>query len=148
MDHWPDVRSGRRTDVITGSCNLSQITRFICTCARMPCTFSVIQAPIATHRIKSDGNSFFRSLARATTGSEDDHTELHLLVTTFMVHSNACKLSCYLKDRESMTAYMKRKKCDGPKVWGTEMEIFAAAHLLHANYTKLSFVPCGPCNKW
>ena len=131
VDHGPDVRSGRRTDVITGSCNLSQITRFICAC--MPCTLSVIQAPIATHRIKSDGNSFFRALARATTGSKDDHTELHLLVTTFMVH-NACKLSCYLKDSESMTAYMKRKKCEGTKVWGTEMEIFAAAHLLHANY--------------
>ena len=42
---------------------------------------------LATVRIKGDGNGFFRSLSQVLTGSPDYHEEVHLLVTSYMVHN-------------------------------------------------------------
>ena len=46
------------------------------------------QAPLATVRIKGDGNCFFRSLSQVLTGSQDYHEEVRLLVTSYMVHNS------------------------------------------------------------
>ena len=47
--------------------------------------------PLAIGRIKGDGICFFRSIAQTLTGSQEDHDEIHLMITSFMMH-NASKI--------------------------------------------------------
>ena len=69
---------------------------------------------------------FFRALAHVITGSQEDHYEIRLLITSCMSH-HASKLSCYLRDKETMIGYLRRTQMEIPKVWATEVEIIAAA---------------------
>ena len=61
-----------------------------------PQYFSRFHIPQARGRIQGDGNCFFRVLALLITGSQEDHTELRALITTYMSH-NADQFSSYLK---------------------------------------------------
>ena len=53
-----------------------------------PSFMKVSQAPTVTERVKGDGNCFFfRSIALAVTaGSQQDHQEFRLLITSYMIH--------------------------------------------------------------
>ena len=97
---------------------------------------------LKTGRIKGDGNCFFCSIAQIVTGDQDDHNEMQLIVTTYMMNnSNLPKLSGIL-EHESMDQYLKRTKMQNPKVWATEVEIIATASLLCS--TIYTFAPSGP----
>ena len=80
-------------------------------------------------RISGDGNSFFRSLAYAVKGSQNNHHELHFLITTLM-SQNPSVLACYLKDNETMNDYLRRTMMETLSIWASEVRFFAAAHLL------------------
>ena len=72
-----------------------------------PQNFSRFHILQARGRIQGDGNCFFfRALALLITGSQEDHTELRALITTYMPH-NADQFSSYLKEDESMSQYLK-----------------------------------------
>ena len=77
------------------------------------------------------GTVFFRSLAQVLTGSQDDHEEVRLLVTSYMAHNSTIpELACFLDPNETMDKYLKRMRMQSMKVWATEMEIIAAASML------------------
>ena len=64
------------------------------------------------------------------TGDQDDHNEMQLIVTTYMMkNSNLPKLSGIV-GHESMDQYLKRTKMQNPKAWVTEVEIIATTSLL------------------
>ena len=90
----------------------------------------ISQASLAIGRIKGDGNSFFISIAQTLTGSQEDHDKIRLMITSFMMH-NASKLSCLLDPHESMEDYMQQTRMQSLNVWATEVEIIAAATMLH-----------------
>ena len=102
----------------------------------------VSQAPEKTGRIKGDGNCFFHAIAQIVTGDQDDHNEMQLILTTYMMNnSNLPKLSGIVV-HESMDQYLKRTKMQNPKVWAMEVEIIATASLLCS--TIYTFAPSGP----
>ena len=110
-----------------------------------PSMIGISQAPLAIGRIKGDGNCFFRSIAQTLTGSQEDHDEIRLMITSFMMH-NASKLSCLLDPHESMEDYMQRTRMQSLNVWATEVEIIAAATMLHTAICV--FAPSGGTYKW
>ena len=107
-----------------------------------PSLIGVSQAPEKTGRIKGDGNCFFHAIAQIVTGDQDDHNEMRLILTTYMMNnSNLPKLSGIVV-HESMDQYLKRTKMQNPKVWAMEVEIIATASLLCS--TIYTFAPSGP----
>ena len=72
----------------------------------------ISQAPLATVRIKGEGNCFFfRSLSQVLTGSQDYHEGVCLLVTSYMVHNSTIpELACILDPNETMEQYLKRTR--------------------------------------
>ena len=93
----------------------------------------VSQAPAVTERVKGDGNCFFffRSIALAVTGSQHDHQQFRLLITSYMIHNaSSPKLACFLARNESVEQYMKSTNMQLLGTWATEFEIIAAAFLL------------------
>ena len=78
----------------------------------------ISQAPLATVRIKGDGNCFFRSLSHFLTGSQDYHEEVHLLVTSYMAHNSTIReRACILDPNEAMEQYLKRRRMQSMNVW-------------------------------
>ena len=68
-----------------------------------PSLIAVSQAPETTGRIKGDGNCFFRAIAQIVTGDQDDHNEMRLIVTTYMMNNrNLPKLSGIFGKRTKM----------------------------------------------
>ena len=113
-----------------------------------PTIMKVSQAPAVTERIKGDGNCFFfRSIALAVTGSQQDHQEFRLLITSYMMHNAPSpKLACFLAQNESVVQYMKHSNMQSLGTWATEFEIIAAASLLRT--TIYLFAPVGAAYKW
>ena len=112
-----------------------------------PSTMKDSHAPAVTERVKGDGNCFFRSIALAVTGSQQDHQEFRLLVTSFMMHNaSSSKLACFLAENESIEQYIKRTEMQSLGTWATEFEIIAAASLLRT--TIYVFGPSGATYKW
>ena len=71
----------------------------------------ISQAPLATVRIKGDGNRFFRSLSQVLTGSQDYHEEVRLLVTSYMVHNSTIpELACIIDPNETMEQYTSSER--------------------------------------
>ena len=105
-------------------------------------------SPLATFRIKGDGNCFFRSLAQVLTGSQDDHEEVRLLVTSYMAHNSTIpELACFLDPNETMAnKYLKQTRMQFLKVRATEIEIIAAASMLSTTIYCSS--PSGATFKW
>ena len=108
-----------------------------------PSIMKVSQAPAGTERIKGDGNCFFfRSIALAVTGSQQDHQEFRLLITSYIIHNASFpKLACFLAQNESVEQYMKRTNMQSLGTWATEFEIIAVASLLRT--TIYVFAPVG-----
>jgi len=112
-----------------------------------PTMIGISQAPLAVGRIKGDGNCFFRSIAQTLTGSQEDHDEIRLLITSFMLHNATLPtLTCLLHSNESMEDYMQRTRMQSLNVWATEVEIIAAATMLHTAICV--FAPSGGTYKW
>ena len=51
-----------------------------------PSIMKVSQAPAVTERIKGDGNCFFSVNCLAVTGSQQDHQEFRLFITSYMIY--------------------------------------------------------------
>ena len=89
-----------------------------------PSMIGISQAPLAIGSTKGDGNCFFRTNSNWLTRGPC------LMITSFMMH-NASKLSCLLDPHESMEECIQRTRTQSRNVWATEVEIFAAATMLH-----------------
>ena len=75
--------------------------------------------------IKEDGNCFFRSISKQTTGSEVHYPDYRKLITLFMeCHSGQFSMYVDSEINEHITSMKKNK------VWATSAEIFATAALL------------------
>ncbi|KAL5489508.1 hypothetical protein EMCRGX_G018606 [Ephydatia muelleri] len=73
-----------------------------------PSMIAVSHCPLATARIAADGNCFFRSVSLAVTGSQEFHEELHLLITTYMIHKSTDPMLSSLGSPDgSVESYMK-----------------------------------------
>ena len=108
---------------------------------------AVSHCPLATARIAADGNCFFRSVSLAVTGSQEFHEELHLLITTYMIHKSTDPMLSSLGSPDgSMESYMKRSRMQTLGTWATELEVIVAASLL--NTTTYIYAKCGETFKW
>ncbi|KAL5517819.1 hypothetical protein EMCRGX_G003442 [Ephydatia muelleri] len=67
------------------------------------------------------------------TGSQEFHEELHLLITTYMIHKSTDPMLSSLGSPDgSMESYMKRLRVQTLDTWATELEVIAATSLLNA----------------
>ncbi|XP_076049553.1 uncharacterized protein LOC143030283 [Oratosquilla oratoria] len=80
-------------------------------------TFKNTSEPLAVKVIKGDGNCFFRSMAFAITGEEDQHPVVRSLICDFLSTNENIQVDSMRED----------------KVWGTTTEIIAAANMFQVN---------------
>ncbi|XP_076061539.1 uncharacterized protein LOC143037290 [Oratosquilla oratoria] len=80
-------------------------------------TFKNTSEPLAVKVIKGDGNCFFRSMAFAITGEEDQHPIVRSLICDFLSTNENIQVDSMRED----------------KVWGTTTEIIAAANMFQVN---------------
>ena len=107
-----------------------------------PMRVGISQAPKANYRIRGDGNCLFRSIAQILTGSQDDHQEVRLLVTSHMSHNLTITHHARLLDpNETMEIYLMRTKMQSIGEWATDVELSAADSMLSA--TIYTFSPNG-----
>ena len=93
-------------------------------------------SPYICHKIKGDGNCFYRAISKAVTGTEKNHMLVRLTICTFMTN-NALALSNlvlpHMHDITSenavraMRAHILQKKLKQFGTWASENEIFIAA---------------------
>ena len=92
---------------------------------------------------------FFQRLDQVLTGSQDDHEEVRLLVTSYMAHNSMIlEVACILDPIETTGKYLKRTRMQSLNVWATEMEIIAAASMLSTTTCTYCFSPSGATFKW
>ena len=107
----------------------------------------ISQAAKANYRIREDGNCFFRSIAQILTGSQDDHQEVRLLVTSHMSHNLTITDHARLLDpNETMEIYLMGTKMQSIGEWATDVELSAAASMLST--TIYTFSPNGGTYQW
>ena len=93
-------------------------------------------SPYICHKIKGDGNCFYRAISKAVTGTERYHMLVRLTICAFMTN-NALELSNLILPHmhniisknavTAMKAHILEKKLDQFGTWATENEIFIAA---------------------
>ena len=93
-------------------------------------------SPYICHKIKGDGNCFYRAISKAVTGTEKNHMLVRLTICTFMTN-NALELSHLVLPNmhnitsknavTTMRAHLLHKKLNQFGTWATENEIFIAA---------------------
>ena len=93
-------------------------------------------SPYICHKIKGDGNCFYRAISKAVTGTEKNHMLVRLTICTFMTN-NALELSNLVLPNmhnitsknavTTMRAHLLHKKLNQFGTWATENEIFIAA---------------------
>ena len=93
-------------------------------------------SPYICHKIKGDGNCFYRAISKAVTGTERNHMLVRLTLCAFMTN-NALELSNLILPHvhdiisknavTAMKAHILKKKLDQFGTWASENEIFIAA---------------------
>ncbi|XP_022172073.1 uncharacterized protein LOC111034936 [Myzus persicae] len=87
-----------------------------------------LSEPAATKKIKGDGNCLYRALSYWITGIEDNHMEIRKRIAE-VVKTNK-NIHNYIGGDDDISIYLEKNKIDNDGVWGTDVEIFAAAQLL------------------
>ena len=109
--------------------------------------------PYICHKIKGDGNCFYRAISKAVTGTEENHMPVRLTICAFMTNpANAFQLFNQLLPnvpnltRDSAVNRMKMhlldKKLDQFGTWATETEIFVAATVFQLKNHFSVLLPC------
>ena len=93
-------------------------------------------SPYVCHKIKGDGNCFYRAISKAITGTERNHMLIRLTICTFMTN-NALELSNLVLPNvpnitsenaaNAMRVHLLNKKLNQFGTWATENEIFISA---------------------
>ncbi|CAC5393370.1 unnamed protein product [Mytilus coruscus] len=87
-----------------------------------------IGTPLKSKQITADGNCLFRAISYAVSNRQENFKQIRKeLVRHIMCHSH--QFNSFL-DSETVNEYMKRTNMIEENVWGTELEIIAAADLL------------------
>ncbi|CAG2247573.1 unnamed protein product [Mytilus edulis] len=108
-------------------CNILDIkSKFVLKTPLMP-THS-IGTPLKSKQITADGNCLFRAISYAVSNRQENFKQIrNELVRHILRHSH--QFNSFL-DSETVNEYMKRTNMIEDNVWGTELEIIAAADLL------------------
>ncbi|XP_063436496.1 uncharacterized protein LOC134717928 [Mytilus trossulus] len=108
-------------------CNILDIkSKFVLKNPLMP-THS-IGTPLKSKQIIADGNCLFRAISYAVSNRQENFKQIrNELVRHILCHSH--QFNSFL-DSETVNEYMKRTNMIEDNVWGTELEIIAAADLL------------------
>ncbi|XP_063411255.1 uncharacterized protein LOC134694188 [Mytilus trossulus] len=108
-------------------CNILDIkSKFVLKIPLMP-THS-IGTPLKSKQITADGNCLFRAISYAVSNRQENFKQIrNELVRHILRHSH--QFNSFL-DSETVNEYMKRTNMIEDNVWGTELEIIAAADLL------------------
>ncbi|CAC5392243.1 unnamed protein product [Mytilus coruscus] len=98
--------------------------------------------PVNSKSIMSDGNDLFRALSFAISQRQEYHLQVRKKIVDHILHISK-DLSSYVPDPfENAAEYVRIRKMKVPKTLGTELEILAASHFMHADiYTFAN-------NKW
>ncbi len=97
---------------------------------------------LKTTRIKGDGNCLFRAFSSVLSGTQDNHDVLRVLTVSYMLeHPQVFDAMC-----EDVSQYVVDSRMENLGVWGTEIEIFALATMLHS--TVYVFSNFGKTSKW
>ena len=93
-------------------------------------------SPYICHKIKGDGNCFYRAISKAVTGTEKNHMLVRLTICAFKTN-NALELSNLVLPHvhdigsenavSAMRTYILHKKLNQFGTWASENEIFIAA---------------------
>ncbi|CAC5398438.1 unnamed protein product [Mytilus coruscus] len=87
-----------------------------------------IGTPLKSKQITADGNCLFRAISYAVSNRQENFKQIRKeLVHHILCHSH--QFNSFL-DSETVNEYMKRTNMIEENVWGTELEIIAAADLL------------------
>lgn len=89
--------------------------------------------PCHTKPIKGDGNCLFRALSYAVSGSENHHRKIRTGVVKHL-KGNGTEFDSFLRDGyTSVEEYIAKTRMQYVGTWATELEILAAADLLHTD---------------
>ncbi|XP_063435688.1 uncharacterized protein LOC134716608 [Mytilus trossulus] len=108
-------------------CNILDIkSKFVLKNPLMPA--HNIGTPLKSKQITADGNCLFRAISYAVSNRQENFKQIrNELVRHILRHSH--QFNSFL-DSETVNEYMKRTNMIEDNVWGTELEIIAAADLL------------------
>jgi hypothetical protein len=95
-------------------------------------------SPLLCHKINGDGNCFFRAVSKAVAGSQKYHMVVRSALCQFMLdnsHVFAPQLPEYHVDSSLGTVerYLSNRKMLDCGIWGTDIEILAAATFFQIN---------------
>ncbi|CAC5392235.1 unnamed protein product [Mytilus coruscus] len=98
--------------------------------------------PVKLKSIISDGNCLFRALSFAISQRQEYHKQIRKKIVDHILHISK-DLSSFVRDPyENAEEYVRMQKMKESNIWGTELEILAAAHFMQADiYTFTN-------NKW
>ncbi|CAC5426693.1 unnamed protein product [Mytilus coruscus] len=108
-------------------CNLLDITsKYVSSKTQMP-THN-IGTPLKSKQITADGNCLFRAISYAVSHRQEHFKQIRKEIVDYILcHSD--QFNSFL-DSETVKEYVKRTNMTEDNVWGTELEIIAAADLL------------------
>jgi OTU-like cysteine protease len=90
--------------------------------------------PRRIHKIKGDGNCYFKAISFILTGVETNHQAVRDKVVRHMESAAiASKLQNYLN--ENVTNYLNSSRMDRNGIWATDAEIISTANLLGCDIT-------------
>ena len=90
-----------------------------------------LTTPLTRRNVKGDGNCLFRSLSYIITGSETQHMAVRQAIVRHMRSIGHFLMEQVDREYTSIEDYIVSHRMDQTCSWGTEVEIFATAHLLN-----------------
>ncbi|WAR00548.1 OTU7-like protein [Mya arenaria] len=91
-----------------------------------------IGIPDQIRSITGDGNCFFRAISYVLTEKEISHSVVREKLTQYM-KNNGHYFKSVLPRNSDIHQYIKQTNMNQDRVWGTEVELFAASHMLKTN---------------
>lgn len=89
--------------------------------------------PVNIKHIRGDGNCLFRSLSYMITGSEEFHFTLRTLTVNHMDSIDTLLQQHLPRKTSSVVDYVQSSGMRQEGTWGTDVEIYTAAHMLQTN---------------
>lgn len=86
--------------------------------------------PLSTKQIASDGNCLFRAISYSVSNRQEHYKQVRNAVVNHMMKSSDALKSFLRPQYSSVEEYIKLSGIEKDAVWGTELEILAAADLL------------------
>uniref|UniRef100_A0A8W8MHH3 OTU domain-containing protein n=1 Tax=Magallana gigas TaxID=29159 RepID=A0A8W8MHH3_MAGGI len=86
--------------------------------------------PLSTKQIASDGNCLFRAISYSVSNRQEHYKQVRNAVVNHMMKSSDALKSFLRPQYSSVEEYIKLSGIEKDTVWGTELEILAAADLL------------------